>query len=216
MREALLKIMDMKGWKQDELARQLGVSQPSISRWMKGADPRGAARDKIREILNGDRITIGSTVGEDVAVRSVPVMGQVGAGVWFDEGEVDESVYSDIPVIPGRYAAIQQSAYRVTGDSVDKLGISDGSYVITIEYWMVRAAIQDGDVVVVEKREGGKIERTVKVVVVTPTDFRLEARSNNPKWDGVAIVIPRKAADFADDREIVIVGLVIGDYRVRA
>lgn len=213
---ALTKIMHDNDWDQARLAKALKASQPSVSRWLKGQDPRGAVRDRIRELIGDDRITVSSTVGIDVEVRRVAVMGRVGAGLWFDEGEIDESVYGDIPVIPGRYASLEQKAYKVTGDSVDKLGIFDGSFVITIDYWMVRAIIQDGDIVVVEKRDGGKIERTVKVAVITPTEFRLEARSTNPKWDGVAIIIPRKKADPADDRTIEVIGLVIGDFRPRA
>lgn len=213
VKDALNKIMEKHGWNQHELAKALEVTQPSVSRWLSGADPRGETREKIRELLREDYSTVTSTAGEKTTTRGISVKGQAAAGLWFDEGAVDESVYGEIPIAIARYATIEQSAYRVMGDSMDKLGFLDGSFVITVDYWKVRAAIQDGDTVVVEQRDGGRIERTVKVVAITPDSYRLEARSNNPKWAGSAIVIPRVNADMADDRSTEIVGLVIGNYR---
>lgn len=213
VKDALNKIMEKHGWNQHELARALEVTQPTVSRWLSGSDPRGQSREKISELLKEDYSTVVSTAGEKTSTRGIAVKGQAAAGLWFDEGVIDESVYEEIPIVIARYASIEQSAYRVIGDSMDKIGFLDGSFVITVEYWKVRAAIQDGDTVVVEQRDGGRIERTVKVVAITPDSYRLEARSNNTKWAGSAIVIPRTNADLADDRSTEIVGLVIGNYR---
>lgn len=108
---------------------------------------------------------------------------------------------------------MEQRAYRVTGDSMNERGFHDGSFVITVPYWNVRTQIQDGDAVVVERREGNRIERTIKVVVINPSEYRLEARSTNPRWADTAITIPRDTNAEPSAIEIEIVGLVVGSYR---
>jgi SOS-response transcriptional repressor LexA len=153
------------------------------------------------------------SVTEAATPASVPVVGQVAAGLWFEDGDWDAPKFQPVPVVPTRYRGVLQKAYRVVGDSMNERGYIDGSYVITVPYWQVRTNIQDGDAVVVERHEGGRTERTVKVVVVGPDVYRLEARSTNPRWANSAIEIPRGREHDADDSVVEIIGLVIGTYR---
>ena len=44
-------IMSRQDWNQAELAEALGVSQPSVNRWLSGSDPRGETREKIDELF---------------------------------------------------------------------------------------------------------------------------------------------------------------------
>lgn len=60
---------------QEWLASQLGVSQPTVNRWLgRGADPRGENRDRINELY--DRLY--SEEGSEI--EEVPLVGYVGAG----------------------------------------------------------------------------------------------------------------------------------------
>lgn len=152
------------------------------------------------------------TIKEAPTPMFVPVRGQVAAGLWFEDGEWDTPKYPEVPVVPSRYRNVPQIAYKVVGDSMDERGFVDGSYVITVPYWQVRTQIQDGDAVVVERRDGSRVERTIKIVVIGPGEYRLEARSTNPRWADTAIVIPRDRPE-ANDNSVEIIGLVIGSYK---
>ena len=44
-------LMSRKGWKQAELASALKVSQPTVNRWLAGADPRGETRERIDDLF---------------------------------------------------------------------------------------------------------------------------------------------------------------------
>jgi transcriptional regulator with XRE-family HTH domain len=44
------EILAVDGWTQARLAGEIGVSQPTVARWAKGADPEGPNRDKLRDI----------------------------------------------------------------------------------------------------------------------------------------------------------------------
>jgi transcriptional regulator with XRE-family HTH domain len=71
---------------QTELAKQLGVSQPQISRWLRGQDPRGATRARITALAVKRRII---SRAEDVEESPVSVIGFVGAGgeIIYNEGQ---------------------------------------------------------------------------------------------------------------------------------
>lgn len=43
---------DISGLTQNELAERLNVTQPTVSRWLAGSDPRGAHRDAIRSLYH--------------------------------------------------------------------------------------------------------------------------------------------------------------------
>jgi SOS-response transcriptional repressor LexA len=148
-------------------------------------------------------------------VGRATVAGTVAAGLWIDDGDWDGFGHGgeaaiEIPVVLGRYSKLEQCAYRVLGDSMDRAGILEGGYVVAVEYWAVRDGIVDGDLVVVVRRESLRTERTVKRVRVEPRAYVLEPMSTNPKHQ--PIEMPRGAGP-ADDRCIEIAGLVIGYYR---
>lgn len=157
-----------------------------------------------------DEILFGE-VALPIQPRMVAVVGQVAAGLWLEGDDLSMASHKPVPYVPTRYKNAEQRAYKVSGTSMNLAGIVDGSYVITIPYWQVRERIQDGDLVVVERREGSLLERTVKLVTIGPTSYTLESRSSDPKWEKSIITIPR-GGDVADDRVVEIVGLVVGSY----
>jgi len=45
-----IEILAIKGWTQAKVAQRLGVSQATVSRWIKGQDPEGPTRDQLRDL----------------------------------------------------------------------------------------------------------------------------------------------------------------------
>ena len=62
---------------QEWLAAELGVSQPTVHRWLTGAEPRGDRRDAINELYVR---LYGGQDGAAALSSSVPLMGYLGAG----------------------------------------------------------------------------------------------------------------------------------------
>lgn len=66
-------LLRREGVRQQGLARELGVSQSTVHRWLKGAEPEGPHRDAINELFTE---TFGSGGGE----ATIPLKGYIGAG----------------------------------------------------------------------------------------------------------------------------------------
>ena len=163
------------------------------------------------ELPTVDRISpdSGEALEPVAAFGAAPVCGQVAAGIWLDDGDwVDNGEDFTVPFSPIIYPSVPRQAWRVRGDSMDRVGIVDGCYVITIDYGVARLDIRDGDLVVVERRQSSRTERTVKTVRVDGDRYVLEPRSTNPRW--TSITIPRNGEAHVSDEEIRIVGLVVG------
>ncbi len=81
----LRAIMDAGDVTQADLAKRLGVEQPTVSRWLSGSEPKEAHRNRI--VAEATRIgVIGDVRSEDVSAqidpprpRTVSVIGYVGA-----------------------------------------------------------------------------------------------------------------------------------------
>lgn len=99
------EIVALEGWTQSKLGTKLGVSQATVSRWLKGQDPEGPTRDQLRDlhaslfkqkpygtfdpdepdpIIEGDPpLTHGSETGASIPEGTSPqldVTGGMGAG----------------------------------------------------------------------------------------------------------------------------------------
>lgn len=212
-----------KGLTQEALGNMVGSTKGKISKLESGKQKLGgdwiAKISKALGVEPSDLLRPPSDAPYSTALlgtepKQSNVVGQAAAGLWFDAEGVDDPLYPDIPYIPSRYPSLTQNSYLVVGDSMNERYLN-GTYVVTVPYWQVRTSIQDGDPVVVERRDGSKLERTVKIVSVQPSVFRLESRSTNPKWAGSVITIPRGRED-ASDNSIEIVGLIIGSYKPEA
>lgn len=141
-----------------------------------------------------------------------PVGGTVAAGLWIAEDYVDATVYEPIPIVLHRYATVPQTAWKVAGPSMDLVRIFDGDYVITVPYWVARSSIQDNDIVVVERREAHRYERTCKQIVVQADHYELWPRSTHPAFQSPLILPRRREASTDSEETIEIIGLVIGRH----
>lgn len=207
------------GLSRQAAAKKAGVNPDAIRDIdRKDSSPRLKTIEALAAVLNRSPSWLAFGEGNELESAAVPktaaVKGTVAAGLWFDDGYTDDGVYEDIPIVATRYGRLEQTAWRVMGDSMNEEGIVEGSFAITVEYWQVREAIQDKDIVVVERREGGKLERTIKKVAIMPGEIRLLACSTNPQWRGTFISIPRGGnRDNTEGTSIEVVGLVVGTYR---
>jgi phage repressor protein C with HTH and peptisase S24 domain len=69
------RIMDANGWTQVRLAEELGVSQPTVNRWLGGADPRGETRDRLNGLFDkaqADKPLVEGTVPPESSLASEP------------------------------------------------------------------------------------------------------------------------------------------------
>lgn len=125
--QALTKaILKKTGEKQAQLAERLGVSQPSISRWVNGFPPELHHADIIDS--EARRLRIGNRK-PGANVTSVPVVGYVGAGgtIAFDEsqGPFGEA---DMPPKSGSSSLV---AVIVRGDSMS--GVLEDGWTVYYE-----------------------------------------------------------------------------------
>lgn len=197
-----------------DLARALGTSRQNVSRWAQGRI--GVKPDVARQIASILTVSAESLVmGEppanlDVIKRPtyVHVRGTIAAGVWLEHDEAPQ-LTDVLPVVGGRWSSLEQFAYRVSGPSVDKLRIYDGDYVVCVPYFDARRYPTQDDVVVVERRRGVTIERTVKQLALTANGCELWPRSTDPRFQAPLAVNRQGEGEESDGTIIEITGLVI-------
>ncbi|MCX5569630.1 hypothetical protein [Kaistia nematophila] len=225
IREWLRRKLEERGHgAKGKLASHLKIQASAVSRMLAkpGKQDRGIEATTLREMERyfGERIPLnGSDDGGDESasdgllpiVRFAAVAGEVAAGVWQEEEIWDVEKYDPIPVVPGRYANLEQRAYLVRGPSVDQMRIFDGDFAIAVKYWMVREAPVDGDLVIVTRRKGDLAERTIKEIQVFPDRVELWPRSSDPRFQAPIVIL--KDSDAPDDVSVEITDLVIGSFR---
>ncbi len=104
--------MRERDWTQAELAEQLKVKQPTVSRWMKGSEPKIKQRDKIGALAR----RLGVVKGRELEETVVPIVGYVGAGgqILYNEGQ---GPFGEARM-PPRNATPSMVAVVVKGDSM--------------------------------------------------------------------------------------------------
>ena len=218
------------------LSLNAGLDASTVSEWFrKGKTPSAA---NLQAVLNQLQISLtnfvdeqkplGSQIDEEPkragslnlrkkdhkqplapkALAHAILLGPLRAGVWQEPRvlELDEAVY--VPTIPHpEFAGMTQYAWRVEGNSMDRVA-KPGSYVIGVSFRDMPRPPQHRDLVVVERRDGGLVEYTLKRVAMTLTGTRLDPESDDPKWQE-----PAWASDGEKDGvEVVATHLVIGNF----
>lgn len=210
-----------------EAAMALGVSVSTYNAHERAGQPgaRGFKIDSAR--LYGRRFGISPAwllTGEGkpeivtrradgpIAVHRVAVRGKVQAGAWNEFEDFDASNLEPVPTIPGRWIDFEQFAYQVAGPSMDRAGIVDGDFVICTPYELARSAPTDRDVVVVERRRGPTVERTVKRLKITNDGCELWPESTHPRFQEPIRITRNGEMHEGDGTTVEIVGLVIGRW----
>lgn len=155
----------------------------------------------------------GSTVTGPYETSVAKVVGVVQAGVWteFEDFEDQALDGAEVPHHPGKWAHLPQYSFAVRGKSMDQAPILDGDYIICVNYFDARGDLQDGDIVVIERRQGTKVERSVKQLQVVGKELHFCPRSSDPRFLPI-IVKPGRTLVEADNTQLRVLALVIGTW----
>lgn len=143
--------------------------------------------------------------------QALPIRFLVQAGAWLETDDLIDSAYeaetlglSSIAASP-RFPITEQWVEKIVGDSVDKI-FQDGAFIHVVSLVGSGIELKSGALVVVQRTDGHKRERTVKRAMKDVDGFKLVGESNNPRWNKPIFV------NDADHVTIEIVGVVIGGY----
>lgn len=152
---------------------------------------------KLRELANALETTEAYLLGETddptagfepiKGMLVIPVRGDVAAGLWLEFDLPAEEPSEWVPFVPRLGVPLEAVfALRVKGNSVDKVA-PDGSLLICISYAEAGLAIQNGDLVVVERRrdQEGRRQVTVKRLHERRNGYELVPESTDPYWKPV-------------------------------
>ena len=230
--------LDALGLKAAPLAKSAGLGESFVRDILRGrtASPSAAnlqklaaALDTSAEYLLGetDDLLPASSVGPAVKLADAgqpTFAGYVNAGLWRPVDEYFQQDVVDIPETVRRvsaYAKVRQYAYQAKGNSMDKVGISDGMWIVAADapdFIDTYRDLESGDLVVVQRSrfQGAERELTVKEIRYYRDRYELHPRSSDPAHR--PIVVPHNHATTGDDVEIKIVGVVLAatiDFRRR-
>lgn len=158
-------------------------------------------------------LSTGSTVAGPFETSIAKVVGVVQAGVWteFEDFEHEALDGVDVPHHPGQWAHLPQYSYAVRGKSMDQARILDGDYIICVNYFDARSDLRDGDIVVIERKQGTKVERSVKQVQANGKEVHFCPRSSDPRFLPIVVKVGRVMSE-ADNTEVRVLALVIGTW----
>lgn len=196
-----------------ELGRLLGVGPSEVSKMR---------RDKNRRRILADQLFIISAYIEepipqmnDTSVvpppRSIPILGEAGRQVWYEEDPIPDSS-RQLPYIPNdRYGELSHFATRIVGDATNVI-LPEGAYAIYVPYWDARKHLTDKDFVLFKHRApvNGMHKRLIRQVHFTRDRLELRAASTSDKINSERIKLNADGTrlDGTDD-PIEIVGLIV-------
>lgn len=116
----IIEELGRQGLNQSAIAKRLKVTQPTVSRWLKGAEPKTRHRDKLLQLAREKHVL---PEGEYIARGGVPIVGYVGAGGTIDFSE-GQGPFGEAN-LPPRGAGRRTVAVRVRGNSMAPM-LEDG------------------------------------------------------------------------------------------
>jgi len=190
---------------QADLAKKVGVVQPTISKYELGQDiPDGKTLSRLADALEiPERELLG--VGSAVALpegRRVKLVGEIAAGVWRET--IEHQDQRDVMVVlPKKYEHVPLQAFTVSGESMNLI-YPDGSIVYVAPIHSVEGWPKSGQVVMVMRHKHGETEATLKEYVVNAHGKWLYPRSDHPEHQA-----PVDYKGKRTDEEVVIAGVVV-------
>jgi SOS-response transcriptional repressor LexA len=135
---------------------------------------------------NGKKATLAHVPPQEISlprsgIVEYPVLGVVEAGS-FREADLANDVeprmvaYYQDEIYPNA----RPMAWEVRGDSMNKMGLVDGTIVFGIDFQQTGGTLQNDMIVVVEQNRGGLIERSIKAVALYADRTEFQPRSHNP------------------------------------
>lgn len=214
MKEPILhRLADLRkarGLTQLELAKVLGVEQPTVQRWEKGKrEPSFEQLIELAGVLGVEPAYLFGSVSVIALGPQLFVKGKVAAGVWRVALELPSE---DWRAFSGRAdITLPQSArfgLEIEGDSMDKI-YPPGTIIECVSVYAFGEPTPGKRVVVSRKNEDGEIEATVKELVEQGGELWLVPHSNNPNHQ------PFKLSDpGAGIVEVEIIAVVVASIRI--
>lgn len=125
--ETIRRLREQRGMNQRELAKKAGISHSYVSDVERGdATPSLKFLEKIADALGVRLSTLLNRCEEQWEVIEVPIIGAVPAGGPIIE---EENLLGHMP-LPKEFVKGRCFALKVSGDSMQDVGIEDGDYVL--------------------------------------------------------------------------------------
>jgi transcriptional regulator with XRE-family HTH domain len=144
-------LLAARGWRQAELAAAIGVTQPTVSRWLGGQLPDPLAQERLRQLINGAYADIPAIRPAAQGLAPIGLAEQQGPAFGLTvAGERDLLVYAAVEGGPGDIL--------VSTDPIDRVPrpwfmgtVRDGFAVLVVGESMV-PAFRPGDMAIVNPR----------------------------------------------------------------
>lgn len=204
------------GWSPYKWAKEAKIASTTITRPLNDPEwtrvPKLATLRKLAAAAGMDlpsNLKSADLVDISPIERSIPVLGEVRAGSFVripDDPEITEWLPMEVP----EYRGASLFALRVVGRSMDLI-YPDGTYVVCIP--AAQAGLQEGDCVVVRRRDGaGRSETTLKQIERRRDgSYILQPRSSDPEHQE-PIAIPPRDEDGLAQLGVEIIGVVVVAY----
>lgn len=216
---------------QKQLADAVGVERAAVGQWESGkTKPSTGHLLKVLEFLriSGTWEEIGAikrisdvVFGETMSLiktgrptpQSLPIMGEVAAGHWFEIDSVDEPKYYELVIAPfdPRYPKESQYGLIVRGTSINRIA-QPGEILQCIDIGISGLEPREDDLVIVERRrsQAGQKEVTAKRYRKQGHLIELSPESDDKRWTK-PLVLNQKTAP--EGEEIAIIAIVVGVYK---
>lgn len=174
-RSIIAELRQRAGLTQEELAERIGTHQPTVQRWEAGLRfPRGHFLQRLAEALG---------------VRPADLISAVTAVEM-----ANELIQVDSPGINSALKSIGLSTWRVTADSLNRIGVAPGSVVLVREIDGTLDDVNPGSIVVLEAPDGARLIRQfLPPSLVTTnragTNIAIDLIDENPGLRVVAVVV---------------------------
>lgn len=193
LQKNLRAALDAKGMNAFQAAKAAGLGDSFVRDILRGRtrSPSVENLEKLAAVLATTPEALTGRSSNDSTVRPVsakvegiPVIGRVAANTWYtaddDIDYIDDEDVERIPSVSG-YPVDWQFGMIVEGNCLNKIA-NDGDRLVCLDLIKSRVDIQDGDLVIVERRKfsGQMRQRTAKRVKRTTTGFELWPESTDP------------------------------------
>jgi transcriptional regulator with XRE-family HTH domain len=191
LKSRILKARNDAGLTQEQLAAVTGKTRSAVAQWESGeSTPRWNTLNQIAAATGTKAAWL--IYEEDVGLR---VVGEIAVGIW-RESEVAFREYIGPVAAHPRYPASAQRVWKVNDQSIETIAVR-GSFLHGIDLQSARIAAQDGELVVVRRRDQSKNEYTARFLVTVNGRQML-------RIDG--------ASDWLIDAKVDMLDLVIGKW----
>lgn len=187
-KENLKKVIEERGTNNRAVSLRVG-SNDSLVRDIITGRTKSTTIETLEKLANelgtsASALLSGDTNSHDPVNRRYKVIGDVQAGLWSEALELPYDDQETVVFPTGLHPdADQFHVLRARGDSMERAGISDGTYLVCLDRQKFLPSPETGDIVIAQRTDGhGHYECTVKELEIRPDGSHwLWPRSDNPE-----------------------------------